>query len=149
MDELHEIRRIWLNEKHEFDDSLPRIYQEATGQEFPRRDIHHNPLGAEDWSLLKEVCGDDEVFFDLQRGLLGIEQSHRGMSRRAGIFDKLERQLRAGFYASEQEAVEVLSDRERRRVAARGESKDEPAVHPRATEKQLGLLREDLERSVE
>jgi hypothetical protein len=33
MDELHEIRRIWLNEKHEFDDSLPRIFQEVTGQE--------------------------------------------------------------------------------------------------------------------
>jgi DNA sulfur modification protein DndC len=27
LDELHEIRRIWLNEKHEFDDSLPGIYQ--------------------------------------------------------------------------------------------------------------------------
>ena len=26
--ELHEIRRIWLYEKHEFDDSLPKLYQE-------------------------------------------------------------------------------------------------------------------------
>jgi DNA sulfur modification protein DndC len=151
MDELHEIRRIWLNEKHEFDDSLPGIYRELTGEEFPRKDIDHNPLRAEDWSLLKEVCGEDQVFFDLQVGLLGIEQSHRGMSRRAGIFEKLERRFRAGFYRNEKEAVKVLSDRERRRQEARGEAKCEPAIHPRVAEKekQLGLLREDLERSVE
>jgi hypothetical protein len=38
MGELHEIRRIWLNEKHEFDDRLPEIYQEVTGEEFPARE---------------------------------------------------------------------------------------------------------------
>ncbi|MGL4883153.1 MAG: DNA phosphorothioation system sulfurtransferase DndC, partial [Waterburya sp.] len=34
LEELSEIRRIWLEEKHEFDDSLPRIYQEVTGEVF-------------------------------------------------------------------------------------------------------------------
>jgi DNA sulfur modification protein DndC len=150
MDELHEIRRIWLNEKHEFDDSLPGIYQEITGQEFPGKSAVNNPLRADDWSLLKEVCGDDEAFFDLQVGLLGIEQSHRGMSRRAGIFEKLERRFRAGIYSTEQEAVGDLSERERRRDEARSEAKGEPAIQPRAGvgERQLGLLREDLEKSV-
>ena len=33
---MSEIRRIWLEEKHEFDDSLPRIYEEVTGEEFYR-----------------------------------------------------------------------------------------------------------------
>jgi DNA sulfur modification protein DndC len=32
--ELSEIHRIWLEERHEFDDSLPRIYQEVTGEQF-------------------------------------------------------------------------------------------------------------------
>jgi DNA sulfur modification protein DndC len=32
--ELSEIRRIWLEERHEFDDSLPRIYQEFAGEVF-------------------------------------------------------------------------------------------------------------------
>ena len=32
MDELREIRRIWLQEKHEFQDSLPRIFEEVTGR---------------------------------------------------------------------------------------------------------------------
>ena len=146
MDELHEIRRIWLNEKHEFDDSLPRIFQEVTGQEFPRRDIDNNPLRTEDWTLLKEVCGEDEAFFDLQVRLLGIEQSHRGMSRRAGIFEKLESRFRSGFYRSEQEAVDDLTDRDRRTREAKDQAKGEPVPHPRVVEKQLGLLRDDLER---
>ncbi|MGX1117991.1 DNA sulfur modification protein DndC [Streptomyces ambofaciens] len=35
LDELHEIRRIWVFDKHEVEDSLPQIYQEATGEPFP------------------------------------------------------------------------------------------------------------------
>ncbi len=146
MDDLHEIRRIWLNEKHEFDDSLPRIFHEVTGQEFPRHDIDNNPLRTEDWTLLKEVCGEDEAFFDLQVRLLGIEQSHRGMSRRAGIFEKLESRFRSGFYRSEQEAVDDLTDRDRRTREAKDQAKGEMVPHPRVVEKQLGLLRDDLER---
>ena len=34
MEELRAIRRIWLEEKHEFCDSLPIIYKEVTGKEF-------------------------------------------------------------------------------------------------------------------
>ena len=146
LDELHEIRRIWLHEKHEFDDSLPRIYQEVTGEEFPRHDIDNNPLRTEDWTLLKEVCGEDEAFFDLQVRLLGIEQSHRGMSRRAGIFEKLESRFRSGFYRSEQEAVDDLTDRDRRTREAKDQAKGEMVPHPRVVEKPLGLLRDDLER---
>jgi len=148
MDELHEIRRIWLNEKHEFDDSLPRIFQEVTGEEFPRHDIDNNPLRTEDWSLLKEVCGEDEAFFDLQVRLLGIEQNHRGMSRRAGIFEKLESRFRAGIYTGEQEAVDDLTERERRTQEARDRAKGEVVQQPQphVVERQLGLLRDDLER---
>jgi DNA sulfur modification protein DndC len=35
--ELQEIRRIWLYEKHQFDDSVPTIYEEITGQAFPKQ----------------------------------------------------------------------------------------------------------------
>src|SRR5947209_10166054 len=38
MQELREVRRIWLHEKHEFDDSLPKIYEEATGEPFPKEE---------------------------------------------------------------------------------------------------------------
>jgi DNA sulfur modification protein DndC len=114
-EELHEIRRLWLYEKHEFDDSLPCIYQEVTGQEFPKRDDEAGGLRAEDWEALRELCDGDEAFFDLQVRLLGKERKFRAMSRRAGVYEELEGELRSGLYGSEEEAVAALKEREERR----------------------------------
>jgi len=118
MEELHEIRRIWLYEKHEFDDALPRIYAEVIGEKFPKRGDEGNVLRADDWAILREVCGDDQTFFDLQVALLGVERQFRGMSRRSGIYELIEDRLRAGLYGSEQEAVAVLSERLKKREQA-------------------------------
>lgn len=114
-DELHEIRRIWLYEKHEFDDSLPRVYEEVTGVKFSKRGDEGNGLRADDWALLREVCGDDPAFFDLQVRLLGEERRFRGLSRRAGIYQALEDGLKTALYGSEEEAVAVLQAREERK----------------------------------
>jgi DNA sulfur modification protein DndC len=50
--------------------------------------------------VLREVCGDDAAFFDLQVALLGVERQFRGMSRRSGVFEDLEKRLRTGLYGS-------------------------------------------------
>jgi DNA sulfur modification protein DndC len=63
---------------------LPRIYEEVTRQKFPKVDEDGGGLRADDWTLLKEICGDDQAFFDLQVALLGIERTYRGLSRRSG-----------------------------------------------------------------
>ena len=42
IDELKFIRRLWLDEKHEFDDALPQIYEEVTGKTFEDDLILHN-----------------------------------------------------------------------------------------------------------
>ena len=55
--ELELIRQIWLDEKHEFDDTLPRIYEEVTGQKYSDQLISKNKyFGAEEASLLHAVC---------------------------------------------------------------------------------------------
>jgi DNA sulfur modification protein DndC len=118
LEELHEIRRIWLYEKHEFDDVLPGIYADVTGEMFPRRGDEGNGLRADDWAILREVCEDDQAFFDLQVALLGVERHYRGMSRRSGIYEVIEDRLRAGLYGSEKEAVTVLSERLKKREQA-------------------------------
>jgi DNA sulfur modification protein DndC len=116
--ELHEIRRIWLYEKHEFQDSLPRIYQEVTGQPFPKPAADDHLLRSEDWDLLREVCQDDHEFFQLQTGLLDIEREFRGMARRAGIYEALEERLKTGQFGSEEEALAIRRDEETRRREA-------------------------------
>ena len=127
VDELHEIRRLWLYEKHEFDDALPRIYQEVTGEAFPIRPADDNLLGPDDWRLLAEVCGDDEHFFEIQADMLDVERKFRGMTRRAGVFDALEDCLKVGQFESEEEAIRLRTEQEARLQAAVGE---EPKVSP-------------------
>ncbi len=91
--ELSAIRRIWLEEKHEFDDSVPRIYREVTGEVFydPRPDAGSSLLGADEWSVLEEICADDPMHLELMTKLLDTVRQYRSMSRRVGIYDALER----------------------------------------------------------
>jgi DNA sulfur modification protein DndC len=125
-DELAEIRRIWVTGKHEFEDSLPRIYQEATGTPYPGGPLDdHLPLGADTVAVLRELCGEDRAHFELVRSLLDIEQRHSLQARRAGLFDDLDAALRRGAYDDEQDATEHA----RRRADLTAGSR--PAAGPR------------------
>jgi DNA sulfur modification protein DndC len=118
MDELAEIRRIWLYDKREFDDSLPRIFQEATGQPFPKPVGEDGALGALHHGVLAEVCGDDPVLLDLTAQLLAIEHEHRTQVRRVGIIKEIEKTLANRGHRSKEEAV---AEAEERRRATLGE----------------------------
>ena len=54
------------------------------------------------------------MLFDLQVALLGVEQKFRGMTRRVGVIDALEKCLKAAIFEDEEEAVEVLTERDER-----------------------------------
>ncbi|WP_394855333.1 DNA phosphorothioation system sulfurtransferase DndC [Rhodococcus cerastii] len=110
--ELEEIRRLWVVEKHEFEDNLPVIYREVTGEDFPGRPLdEHLPLGPETVAILQEVVGDDRLHFELVRELLDIEQRHRSQARRAGLFDSLTKAMRRGFYDDEDDALNRANKR--------------------------------------
>jgi DNA sulfur modification protein DndC len=114
--ELEEIRRIWVVEKHEFEDRLPVIYQETTSTAYPGRTLdEHLPLGADIVEVLRSVTGNDRLHFEMVRELLDIEQRHRAQARRAGLFDALEKALRRGFYEDEADATSRALSRQRGR----------------------------------
>jgi DNA sulfur modification protein DndC len=72
-DELQEIRRIWVMDKHELEDCLPQIYQEASGEIYPGRPLDDNlVLGEAEMNVLAELCGDDRLHYELTRELLSI-----------------------------------------------------------------------------
>lgn len=113
--ELDEIRRIWVVEKHEFEDHLPAIYERAMGVPYPGRPLdEHLPLGPELIDTLREVTGGDRLHFELVRELLDVEQRYRTQSRRAGLFDSLEAAIRRNFYDDQDDA---LSRAQRRKAA--------------------------------
>lgn len=104
--ELEEIRRIWVVEKHEFEDRLPVIYQRAMGAPYPGRALdEHLPLGPDLIETLREVVGGDRLHFEMTRELLDIEQRYRSQTRRAGLFDSLENAIRRNFYDDENDAT--------------------------------------------
>ncbi|MDJ1179544.1 DNA phosphorothioation system sulfurtransferase DndC [Roseofilum sp. BLCC_M91] len=90
-EELSEIRRIWLEEKHEFEDSLPQIYQEVTGEEFidRRPEGDRTLLGLDEWSVLEEVTDKDSMEFELLARLLNTERQYQNKSSRSGIYEAL------------------------------------------------------------
>jgi DNA sulfur modification protein DndC len=108
--ELSEIRRIWLEEKHEFDDALPRIYREIMGEDFKdSRRQEQQLLGGDEWSILEEICGDDAMHLELMAKLLDTERQHATKSRR-GIFENLEKCFDTSS-RSKEEAIQHARDK--------------------------------------
>lgn len=119
--ELDAVRRIWVVEKHEIEDSLPRIYEDVIGESYPGRPLEdNNVLGAGEVELLRDLCDGDHLHFELVRELLSTERRHRNMLRRAGIFDAFEQAFKRNFFSNEEDAV----DRARKRRDALSTARD-------------------------
>lgn len=104
--ELKEIRRIWVLDKHELEDSLPRIYEEITGEQYPWGDLDYNqPFGHDEMQILRELCEGDELHFQLIRELLDIEVGYRTHAKRKGLFEALERAFQRNGYAGIEDAT--------------------------------------------
>jgi len=74
-----------------FEDNLPVIYQQVLGTGFPGPPLEEQRIfGTEEVRLLRELCGDDHMHFELTRNLLDIEWRYQTMARRRGLFDELE-----------------------------------------------------------
>jgi DNA sulfur modification protein DndC len=92
-EELSEIRRIWLEEKHEFDDSLPRIYEEVTGEPFEdsRPAAERKLLGSDEWTVIEDICSEDKMHLELMAKLLDTERQYYTKPRRTGIYADLDK----------------------------------------------------------
>jgi DNA sulfur modification protein DndC len=111
--ELEEIRRLWVVEKHEFEDSLPRIYQEVTGETYPGAETFEDQrlFGPEELALLQEVCEEDRLQYELLRELIDTEHRYRTMMSRRGLHEALDKAFRKHFYEDEQDALDVAARR--------------------------------------
>jgi DNA sulfur modification protein DndC len=119
MDELRYIRKLWLDDKHEFDDRLPLIYEEETGRSFEDKSICRNKYYREDeWLLLKQVCADlfpdEELLLEMQSSILDIESKSSAMSQRRNIKKSIEEIIKKCYYANEADAEKMAVERRRR-----------------------------------
>lgn len=113
--EMEEIRRIWVVEKHEFEDRLPRIFEESTGEPYPgpERFEDQGLLGPEELAILRDICSDSPLEFQMIRELISTEHRFRTMMSRRGLFGDLEKAIQKHFYDNEADALAVARARKR------------------------------------
>ena len=143
--ELRCIRRIWVFEKHEFDDSLPRIYEEVMGKPFEDPEwIGSEAFGSTEWRLLGETCDfvmkndlfaksqaatteakngntdkleelRDNTVLEMMASLIDVENRAMGLGDRKDILDDLEKCIKKNFYADEADATKYYRDQLQRK----------------------------------
>jgi DNA sulfur modification protein DndC len=110
IEELDEIRRIWVDDKGEIEDLVPYIYEEVYGQVYPGKDIEPVPLDPSDLALLKEVAGELDAeaadqLYRLTRSLLATQFQSLQNQKRSQHLDKLESILQSQGFRTETEAL--------------------------------------------
>lgn len=108
-EELHEIRRLWKTERGDWDDSVPKIFNEVFDFEmdWPKDDDGH--FNSDQKELLKNHCKEHDVPFDLVAKLLEAERQSMGVARRAKIHKKIASIL-GEEWRSEEEILEENSN---------------------------------------
>ena len=119
-EELREIRRIWLTEKHEIEDKLPKIYEDATGKAYPEPGLgYYHCFGEDDLTILAEICGEDRLSYEMIRELIDIEWNYRTKLRRAGLYESMEAAIKRSYYENEEDAVAFALHLERTKAGAK------------------------------
>jgi len=109
LEELEEIRRIWLEEKLEAEDNLPIIYERVMNRPYPgTRRAHHPVLNRKVLDKLKKFCtenGDDEgLMYQQMRTVMAISNKYKSQLRRANLATELNEYLEKGAFSSMNEA---------------------------------------------
>jgi DNA sulfur modification protein DndC len=122
-EELSEIRRIWLEEKHEFDDRLPTVYREITGKPFqdPRPGADQSLLGLDEWNILEDLADGDAMELELMAKLLDTERQYHTKLNRKGIYDALEKCFETSSRSPEEAIANAHRKRELKEAAAAGD----------------------------
>jgi len=106
--EIQEIRRIWIEDKHEHEDLLPEIFETETGFSFPHdnfKDLF--PLDAEDLMILKRETSTD-LQYELLRELVSVEHAYRSRTRRTGLFESFDKAFDRSGWENPEEAISQM-----------------------------------------
>lgn len=89
-EELHEIRRIWRQERGDWEDSVPKIYREVMGTDLDWVQDDLEMFSGNEGNLLEAICRKHDVPVQLVAKLLDVERQVQGMKRRAAVYSRIE-----------------------------------------------------------
>lgn len=88
-EELEQIRRIWRTEEQDWEDSVPKIYREVTGEDLDWIADELPAFSSEERQTLDHICARHGVSPDMVAKLLDVERAFHAISRRAGVYQKI------------------------------------------------------------
>lgn len=111
LDELDEIRKIWLEDKGEIEDRLPTIYEEIFGGPYPGKAVEPMPLDSDDLQLLREIAAEvdpeaAEELYRLTRNLSTTRRTIGDTKKRSHQLDVVDEVLTRFCFRNEEEALE-------------------------------------------
>lgn len=104
-EELHEIRRIWRQERGDWEDSVPRIYREVMGTDLDWIQDDLGSFSSDEGNLLESICRKHDIPVQLVMKLLDVERQVQGMRRRSAIYSRIEDVL-SEEWRSEEEIIQ-------------------------------------------
>ena len=112
--ELHAVRHEWLNDPNEpdWDDSLPRIFNEIYGYDLDWTVDDTNQFSREESEIINRLAPEAGVSAMMVKKLIDLESSMSGLTRRTGIFQKLGRLIQQDWETAEEIIEQNLESRQ-------------------------------------
>ncbi|GAC1611421.1 MAG: DNA phosphorothioation system sulfurtransferase DndC [Aquirhabdus sp.] len=135
IEELDEIRRIWVEDKGEIEDLVPIIYNEVYDKPYPGKEIEPVPLDPSDLILLKSISQEldgeaADQLYRLTRSLLAVQFQSINNQKRSQHLDKLESILQSQGFRTEEEALAFAVSMEEQRASEAYEEEQSDAMPP-------------------
>ncbi|MBE3144920.1 MAG: DNA phosphorothioation system sulfurtransferase DndC [Planctomycetes bacterium] len=103
--ELKEIRKLWITEEGDWEDSVPLIYRGVFGHDLPWDIDDSSRFGAADMELLQRICSEINISPELVSRLIDKEREFSAAGRRSSLNKELDIILREEW-RTEQEILE-------------------------------------------
>jgi DNA sulfur modification protein DndC len=125
--ELKEIRRLWVEKKHEIEDLLPKIYERATGETYTDVIDEAPVLDSNVLDILYRASAGDRLHYETLRNLLDVEcQFRRGGAAiaRRGLFRELHATIDSGYFKDRDDALEWAKAHDTATISAEESRRD-------------------------
>lgn len=100
-EEIHAVRKIWMTERGDWEDSIPKIYREVMGNDLDWIQDDVGFFSVTENKLLEEVCKEHDIPTQLVIKLLDVERQIQGMTRRSSAYSKIDAVLNQEWRSEE------------------------------------------------
>lgn len=109
-EELLEIRRLWLFDEGDWEDSIPKIYHEVMGEDLGIVVNDWAGMGGIEKQILYDICEEHQVPKELLTELFDTERRQFGMSRRSTIFHDIDKIFKKDWKSREEVLSEITAN---------------------------------------